>query len=126
VFSYKVEGMDVFFLFQKEGEKKYEPAFFQYFIELDVTQHLSNSDLEFIQDIKFRKLMKYVWEYIPFYRNIMEKNGLIPDDFARVNDVQKLPYLTKDIVRKYGDRMLSDRYMRNWSTFKPVEPLVKQ
>ena len=41
----------------------------------------------------------HVWENVPYYRSLMEKKGVTPDDIKGVEDLHKLPFLTKDDLR---------------------------
>ena len=57
--------------------------------------------------------VKRVWDNVPYYRKKMEKKGVTPDDIKGIEDLHKLPFLTKDDLRDaypYGllARPLSD------------------
>jgi len=41
----------------------------------------------------------HVWDNVPYYRSLMEKKGVTPDDIKGVEDLHKLPFLTKDDLR---------------------------
>jgi len=43
--------------------------------------------------------VKHVWEKVPYYRSLMEKKGVTPDDIKGVDDLHKLPFLTKADLR---------------------------
>ena len=44
--------------------------------------------------------VKHVWENVPYYRKKMEEKGVTPDDIKGVDDLHKLPFLTKDDLRE--------------------------
>ena len=44
--------------------------------------------------------IKHVWENVPYYRKKMEETGVTPDDIKGVDDLKKLPFLTKDDLRE--------------------------
>ncbi len=44
--------------------------------------------------------VKHVWENVPYYRKKMEEKGVTPDDIRGVEDLHKLPFLTKDDLRE--------------------------
>lgn len=57
--------------------------------------------------------VKRVWDNVPYYRKKMEEKGVTPDDIKGLEDLHKLPFLTKDDLREaypYGlmARPLSD------------------
>ena len=40
-----------------------------------------------------------MYDNVPYYRNLMEKKGVKPEDIRSVEDLHKLPFLTKDDLR---------------------------
>lgn len=65
------------------------------------------------QNERLVKQVKNVWDNVPYYRKKMEEKGLTPEDIKGVDDLHKLPFLTKDDLREaypYGlkARPLSD------------------
>ncbi len=44
--------------------------------------------------------VKHVWENVPYYRKKMEEKGVTPEDIKGVEDLYKLPFLTKDDLRE--------------------------
>ena len=53
-----------------------------------------------IQNEKIRRQVKHVYENVPYYRNLMEEKGLMPDDIQSVDDIKKLPFLSKADLRE--------------------------
>ena len=53
-----------------------------------------------IQDRKLVEQVKHVWENVPYYRKKMEEKGLTPDDIKGVEDLHKLPFLSKYDLRE--------------------------
>jgi len=51
------------------------------------------------QSERLVKQVKHVWDNVPFYRNKMEEAGLTPEDIKSVDDLHKLPFITKDDLR---------------------------
>lgn len=52
------------------------------------------------QNEKLVKQVKHVWDNVPYYRKKMEEKGVTPDDIKSVDDLHKLPFLTKDDLRE--------------------------
>ncbi len=46
------------------------------------------------------KAVNKVWNNVPYYRRKMEMAGVTPDDIKGLNDLKKLPFLTKDDLRE--------------------------
>ena len=60
-----------------------------------------------IQNEKLRKQVKHVYENVPYYRNMMDEKGLKPEDIQTIDDIKKLPFLSKSDLREtypYGLR----------------------
>ncbi len=52
-----------------------------------------------IQNEKIVRQVKHVWDNVPYYRDLMEKKGVTPDDIRSVDDIRKLPFLSKADLR---------------------------
>ena len=52
------------------------------------------------QDERLVKQVKHVYDNVPYYRKMMEEKGLTPEDIKSVDDLHKLPFLTKDDLRE--------------------------
>jgi len=64
-----------------------------------------------IKDIQSERLVKQVrrvWANVPYYRKKMEDAGVTPDDIKGVEDLYKLPFMTKaDLRDTYPDGLLA-------------------
>jgi len=52
------------------------------------------------QNERLVKQVQNVWDNVPYYRAKMEAKGLTPADIKGVDDLYKLPFVTKDDLRK--------------------------
>jgi len=52
------------------------------------------------QDERLVKQVRHVWDNVPYYRKKMEEKGLTPADIQSIDDLHKLPFLTKDDLRE--------------------------
>ena len=52
------------------------------------------------QDERLVKQVQNVWDHVPYYRAKMEAKGLTPADIKGVEDLHKLPFVTKDDLRQ--------------------------
>ena len=59
------------------------------------------------QNEKLRKLVKHCFETVPYYHRIFTELGLSPDDIQSKDDLQKLPILTKQVIRDNYDDLFS-------------------
>ena len=51
------------------------------------------------QDERLAKTVKHVYENVEFYRKKMQEKGITPQDIQSVDDLPKLPFITKDDLR---------------------------
>ena len=51
------------------------------------------------QDERLVKTVRHVYENVPFYRSRMEEAGVTPEDIHGVDDLHKLPFVTKADLR---------------------------
>ncbi len=56
-------------------------------------------DMKKLQSEKLVKQVKHVYENVPYYRDLMDKKGVTPDDIKGIEDLYKLPFLTKADLR---------------------------
>lgn len=70
-------------------EKYYQPE----------VETASVEELRKLQSERLVNQVKNVWENVPFYKNKMIEAGLTPDDIKSVDDLHKLPFITKDDLR---------------------------
>ncbi len=62
-------------------------------------ERASRDQIRAWQDERLVKQVRHVYENVPYYRNLMDKKGVAPEDIRSVDDLHKLPFLTKDDLR---------------------------
>lgn len=60
---------------------------------------MERSKIKELQNERFLKQVKNVWDNVPYYKKKMKEKGLTPDDIKSLDDLHKLPFLTKDDLR---------------------------
>ena len=60
---------------------------------------MSREDMTKLQSARLRKLVDYVYHNVEFYRKKMQALGLMPADIKGIEDIEKLPFTTKDDLR---------------------------
>ena len=53
-----------------------------------------------IQSEKLVEQVRHVWDNVPYYRKKMEEKGVTPEDIKSVDDLHKLPFLSKADLRE--------------------------
>ncbi|MBO5221388.1 MAG: phenylacetate--CoA ligase [Clostridia bacterium] len=56
-------------------------------------------EIKKLQSEKLVKQVKHVYENVPYYRDLMDKKGVKPEDIHGIEDLHKLPFLTKADLR---------------------------
>ena len=56
-------------------------------------------DIKKIQSEKLVKQVKHVYENVAYYRKLMDEKGVTPEDIKGIDDLHKLPFLTKADLR---------------------------
>ena len=52
-----------------------------------------------LQNKKLLEQVRHVWDNVPYYRAKMEAKGVTPDDIQSIDDLHKLPFLSKADLR---------------------------
>ncbi len=60
---------------------------------------MSRDEMHNLQSARLRKLVDYVYHNVEFYRKKMQAAGLTPWDINGIEDIEKLPFTTKDDLR---------------------------
>jgi len=59
----------------------------------------SREEILALQNERLVKQVQHVWDNVPYYRAKMEEKGVTPADIQSVDDLHKLPFLTKADLR---------------------------
>ena len=60
---------------------------------------MPRDQLRALQSERLVKQVQHVWNDMPYYRKKMEEKGVTPDDIHGIEDLHKLPFLTKADLR---------------------------
>jgi phenylacetate-CoA ligase len=77
------------------------------------TQWWSRAALTELQNEQLRILIAHAYDSVPYYRRVMTERRLTPADFRTVDDLPKLPLLTRDDVRRHGSDLISRKVRRS-------------
>ena len=81
-----------------------------------------------LQYSKLRNVIDYSYNNIPFYKNLFSKIGLLPGDIKSIDDIRKIPPLSRDdVIENHVDmvdiRLKSSIQKANRVTKGPGFPL---
>ena len=60
---------------------------------------MSREEMKKLQSEKLVKQVKHVYENVPYYRNLMNEKGVKPEDIKSIDDLHKLPFISKADLR---------------------------
>ena len=60
---------------------------------------MSREEMKKLQSEKLVKQVKHVYDNLPYYRDLMDKKGVNPDDIKGIEDLHKLPFISKADLR---------------------------
>ena len=99
-----------------------------YWHELERLQWSTRDELEALQIGLLGKLLHHVWAHVPLYRRRMDQAGVGPDSVRTLDDLRKLPILTREQASADPAARLSTapplaaiRKTTSGSTGKPLE-----
>jgi len=68
-----------------------------YQIEIETA---TRATIKAIQDEKIVKQVRHVYDNVAYYRKLMDEKGVTPDDIKGIDDIYKLPFISKEDLRK--------------------------
>ncbi|HOU27552.1 MAG TPA: phenylacetate--CoA ligase, partial [Paludibacteraceae bacterium] len=60
---------------------------------------MSREQLRDLQTARLKETVERVYHNTPFYRKKMQELGILPSDIKDIDDIQKLPFTTKEDLR---------------------------
>lgn len=61
-----------------------------------------------LQSERLVRQVRHVYDHVPYYRKLMDEKGVSPDDIKGIDDLYKLPFLSKaDLRDNYPDGLLA-------------------
>ncbi len=77
---------------------------------LNKTQWLAKNQLQGIQLDLLQRVVKHCYQYVPYYRNLMDERGIKVKDVKTLEDIHSFPILTKNDIWKAGKSLLSAKF----------------
>ena len=89
----------------------------KYFHKILEYDKFSEGELKDLQQKNLAKLLLHAYENVPYYKKILGDAGVVEEDFVNLDNFEKIPFLTKDIIRREGDNL----YSQDYKARKPYE-----
>jgi len=86
---------------------RFGKIFREYLKLIAESQFWSYEQLRDYQNFHLSKLVEHAYEYTPYYRELFIRAGITPDDINTVDDLPKIPFLTKHDMKNNLELMRS-------------------
>jgi len=98
---------------RKQRKTRYGGKFTDYLKWLEISQWWSAKEIEEYQVKKLCELVHYAYNNIPYYKEVLDKRGIRPEDVKSLSDIKKMPLLSKEDVRNFQDKIISLVFPKN-------------
>jgi phenylacetate-CoA ligase len=89
---------------------RFGKVFWQTYNFLQESQWWSRKELENYQMAQLNKLLLHAYNNVPYYQNLFIEQALKPEDIQSLDDLKKVPFLTKDMVRERSRDLTAKNY----------------
>ena len=79
---------------------------------LERTQWLSRARLRELQFDRLKEHLEFAYGHVPYYRHLFDEYDAQPHRIQTLDDFQKIPYLTRDTLRREFDSLRANISMR--------------
>ncbi len=73
---------------------------------------LTEQELHREENRYLRRLICYAYEHTEYYKELFDHAGITPNDIRVVKDIEKIPFLTKELLIKNRDKLISDEFKK--------------
>ncbi len=88
------------------GHELGDPSFYSNYQKFRKNQWRPFEELQRDQEKELRALISFVYDQVPYYRTLFHDLNLQPRDIQTIEDLEKLPILTKDIIKANWDEFI--------------------
>lgn len=83
------------------------PIIRSYIREIDGLYNMSDVALQKRNEERFLEIFRTAYDKSKFYHKLYSDNGIKKEDIKTLEDIKKLPVVTKEMVKKYASEMLT-------------------
>ncbi len=105
-----VQNMICTFKGSKEKRSRLGGEFKKIYSELLKSEFFDKEKIDLYQFEKTKEILKYCNENIPYYQELFEKINFKIEDFNSLKDLERIPILTKEIVRDNFEKLKNHNF----------------
>ena len=96
----------------KLRQQRYNRTFKAFLDDLKRSEWISKEKILEYQNLKLRQIINHAYNTVPFYRSLYDEHGVDISQVQTINDLSRLPILTKKQVKAAGDHLLSTNFKK--------------
>lgn len=90
--------------------QRYGGAFHSFHQLLSKTEWYSTNDIINYQNENMIRIVNHAYQTVPYYRRVFSEKNLLPSDIKSIDDLPKLPVLTKNDIKQNFYELVSSDY----------------
>ena len=87
--------------------------FCSFFKLLEDRESLDQEKIREYQFMKLKEMLIYSFMYVPYYRELFNEASFDPYKFSDFKQIEKIPFLTRELVKKNFDKLISTKKVDN-------------
>jgi phenylacetate-CoA ligase len=80
----------------------------KYYNEIIRYSRMTEPELKKLQEDKLKKLLLHAHDHVPYYKEVLSESGVVRNGKVDLKNFERIPILTKDILKSRFDDLLSD------------------
>lgn len=93
--------------------ERFNDKFYDYLGQLQASLYWNVEEIFCYKEEQTFRMLEYAYRECPFYKKYFNTHKITPKDFKQLEDIEKFPILTKDIVRDNYRGMIAQSYPSN-------------
>lgn len=93
--------------------ERYGPAWRLYFNHLIKTQFANEEEINLMQVISLKKILRHAIKHVPYYRDTIKLKNEVIERISSMENIREIPVLDKSTLRNNPEEFLSNYYSKN-------------
>jgi len=91
---------------------RFTPTFSKEIKEIKRIHSLSDDELLTEENDRLQKIIQYAYDHTAYYKELFDSNRIDPKSIMSKSDLQRIPFLTKEILVKNREKLISDEFKK--------------